>query len=77
MKYLRSPAACQYLEERHGYRVTPGYLNKLASVGGGPLFYKRGHFREYTAEHLDAWIEEKRSGPFRSTSDTARTSEAA
>ena len=37
----RSPAA-QYVREKHGLSCSAAYLEKLASTGGGALFYRVG-----------------------------------
>jgi hypothetical protein len=44
------------------------YLNKLRSIGGGPVFIKRGRRVIYDTLDLDAWLD---AGRRASTSDTA------
>ena len=44
-----------------------GYLNKLRSAGGGPIFIKRAGVVRYDPDDLDAWIASLKR---RSTSET-------
>lgn len=56
---MRTPEASKYLEEVHGLRRAPNTLNKLACIGGGPLFRKAGaRTRLYDRAELDRWAEE-------------------
>ena len=53
-----------------GYRTAPATLNKLRCVGGGPEFESLGRRPLYREAALLRWIEARRTGPRRSTSDT-------
>lgn len=64
-EHLSREAAAQYLREAHGLRCQPGLLTKLASVGGGPAYTKRGRFASYARPDLDAWAKERISRPVR------------
>jgi hypothetical protein len=55
--------AAEYLRETHGLRCSPAYLEKLGSLGGGPLFYRVGGRVEYDPIHLDDWATSRISGP--------------
>lgn len=70
MPHYGVQAAAELLTAR-GFRTAAGYLNKLASQGGGPRYRKYGRYRLYPESELLAWAE-RRSGPLR-----ASTSEAA
>jgi hypothetical protein len=54
--------AVAYIRER-GLPCTYGTLQKLASTGGGPRYYRFGNRTIYTDSDLDAWIEEKLGTP--------------
>ncbi len=62
--------AAQYLTEQ-GLKTSPKYLQKLATVGGGPLYQRWGNKALYTDENLDAWAAAKLSAPRHSTSEAA------
>lgn len=57
-KYLTRSEAAQYLTER-GARTAKGTLQKLASVGGGPVYRVFGRNALYRPEDLDAWVDSK------------------
>jgi hypothetical protein len=54
-RYLRRNDAAIYLKSRYGVgsRRT---LDKLASIGGGPVYIKLGSAALYDPADLDAWI---------------------
>ena len=66
---LRRRQAAAYVRERHGLACSEIYLEKLASVGGGPLFYRMGRRVEYDPTHLDDWASSRISGPLSKASD--------
>jgi len=68
-KFMRAKDAGVYLKETFGFGSEKS-LNKLACVGGGPVFHKAGPARLYTQEALDAWAMSKIGAAQRSTSDT-------
>jgi hypothetical protein len=68
-KYFERPVAAQYLTEQRGLRTTANTLQKLASVGGGPVYQRFGKRAVYTQEALDKWANSKLSAPLRSTAD--------
>ena len=45
--------ASEYLRERHGIKLAPGTLAKLACVGGGPLYRLAGKLAVYDMPDLD------------------------
>jgi hypothetical protein len=68
-KYLRRRLASQYLQDRWGIRCSPGYLAKLAVIGGGPPFRKANRDPLYAPADLDAWAESRISAPMNSTAE--------
>ena len=67
-KYLTRPEAAYYLTGR-GLKISKNTLQKMATVGGGPLYQIFGNKALYTNENLDDWAEEKLSKPRRTTSE--------
>jgi hypothetical protein len=67
-KYLSRPEAADYLTAR-GLPITKTTLQKMATVGGGPLYQVFGTRAVYTESNLDAWANEKLGTPRRSTSE--------
>lgn len=70
MKYLTRREAAAYLTGR-GLPIKWATLQKLASVGGGPIYRRFGLHALYTEADLDAWAEAKLSGPRTSASEAA------
>jgi len=66
-KYLTRPEAAEYLREL-GYPTTKGFLQKLASTGGGPTYRLFGNKALYTPGDLIEWAESRISAPQVSTS---------
>jgi hypothetical protein len=60
-KRVRTKDAANYCN------CSESYLNKLRSIGGGPVFIKRGRLVVYDTSDLDAWLD---AGRRTSTSDT-------
>ena len=54
-RFLTRREASAYLWERHQIQRSPRTLQKLASLGGGPLFRKIGRQPVYTPRDLDRW----------------------
>jgi hypothetical protein len=65
---LDTNGASQWLTA-HGVRRSPKTLRKLRCVGGGPKFRYFGGRPYYIERDLSAWIEERLSEPFGSTSE--------
>jgi hypothetical protein len=55
----------------HGYPVGYATLERLAVVGGGPVFVHFGRKPLYAEADLLAWAQSRCSGPKRSTSDNS------
>ena len=70
--YMRRVQATEYVRQRWGLPCSHGYLHKLASVGGGPVFHKAGKWPLYVEADLDAWALTRISGPMRKASDAPR-----
>jgi hypothetical protein len=73
---LRRGPAAKYVRDSYGLLCSPSYLEKLASVGGGPLFYRMGGRVEYDTADLDAWAGSRISGPLRKASDQSSAATA-
>jgi hypothetical protein len=70
--------AAAYIRERHQIRCTAGYLAKLASLGGGPVFHRvNGRWAYYLEEDLDTWAQGRISRPLRKASDLPVSAHAA
>lgn len=63
-------AAAEYCTS-NGFKVSATTLGKLATIGGGPVFYKFGSRVVYDTGDLDAWVKSRLSRPLRSTSEEA------
>lgn len=66
---LRRAAVPAYLVEKHGIDIARNTLNKLATVGGGPVMQYAGRIPLYHIDDLDAWAEARLSGRVRSTAE--------
>jgi hypothetical protein len=55
--------------ERHGIPIAMKTLNKLASIGGGPLMSYSGRIPLYHRDDLDTWARERLGKPVRSTAE--------
>ena len=71
--YLTRKQSCQYLADKYGEAVAPkpATLSKMASVGGGPVFYKANGRAVSLPEDLDRWFEARLGQPRRNTSEAA------
>jgi hypothetical protein len=69
-RFLDRREAAEFLTA-HGFRTSWRTLQKMATVGGGPLYRVFGGRAVYAADDLNAWAEAKLSPPRRSTSDVA------
>ncbi len=68
---LRRAEVPGYLLQKHGIPIALKTLNKLASIGGGPLMTYAGRIPLYHVDDLDAWAEQRLSKPVASTSERA------
>jgi hypothetical protein len=68
---LRRPAAAEYLWRKHGVKVAPTSLAKLACTGGGPPFQKDGPWATYPVLGLDEYAKKRLSRLVCSTSELA------
>ena len=76
--YLRRDDAAAYIRQKHKINCTAGYLAKLASAGGGPIFHRlHSRWALYTEEDLDNWALSRISGPLRKASDIPSRTRAA
>jgi hypothetical protein len=66
---LRRWEASEYLEIKHGLRIAPATLAKLASVGGGPAFNHAGRIPLYPTGELDQWAKSRLGPLVNSTSE--------
>ena len=66
--YLTRPEAAAYLTAR-GMKISKNTLQKMATVGGGPLYRLFGNKVLYVPADLDTWADAKLSPPRRSTSE--------
>jgi hypothetical protein len=66
---LRRSEVPSYLLQKHGIPIAMKTLNKLASIGGGPLMTYAGRIPLYHVDDLDAWAEQRLSKPVASTSE--------
>lgn len=69
-QYLDRRQAAAYINSR-GLTYSANTLQKLATVGGGPVYRRFGNRAVYTTTDLDAWIEQKLTPPRASTSGDA------
>jgi len=67
-QYLTRRQAAEYLTSK-GFPVSWKYFQKLATVGGGPIYQRFGNHALYTPENLDAWAAARLSEPRSSTSE--------
>lgn len=68
--YFGRREAARYLTER-GYPTAQRTLEKLACLGGGPIYRVYGRRALYTAADLIAWAQSRTSAPRRHTSEAA------
>ncbi len=74
----RRDDAAAYIREKHKLPCTAGYLAKLASIGGGPRFYKvDGRSVVYDELDLDSWADQRVFGPLTKASDLPEHADAA
>jgi hypothetical protein len=59
---LRREEASEYLHLAHGIRLSPAYLAKLASLGGGPRLQYSVRTPLYPTDELDAWANRRLGG---------------
>ena len=68
-RYRDRREAADYLTEERGLKTSWRTLQKLATVGGGPVYRIFGNRAVYTEPDLDVWADEKLTAPRSSTSD--------
>lgn len=68
-RYLERPEAANYLTEKRGLRISKNTLQKMATVGGGPIYRRFGIRAVYTVSDLNVWADAKLSTPRSSTSE--------
>lgn len=66
---LRRASVPRYLCEKYGIDIAVATLNKLASVGGGPVMQYSGRIPLYHIADLDAWAAARLSKRVSSTSE--------
>lgn len=69
-KYLSRAEAAQYVVNR-GLPCTKLTLQKLATIGGGPVYRRFGRRAVYQPGDLDVWIKSKLTAPMASTSEAS------
>jgi hypothetical protein len=69
-RFLSRKEAAEFIVNR-GLPITKNTLDKMATLGGGPVHRKFGLRAVYRPEDLVAWIDGKLSKPRKSTSDAA------
>ena len=67
-KYLTRIEAALYVEKQ-GLPLSKNTLQKYATVGGGPKFFKFGHRVVYSRGDLNTWISDKLGKSVASTSE--------
>ena len=67
-RYYQRKEAAKYLTEELGLPTANSYLQKLATVGGGPVYQRFGKYAVYTKDDLDAYAAAKLTAPRSSTS---------
>ena len=66
---LRRKDVPAYLAEKHGIDIAVATLNKLATIGGGPVMQYSGRIPLYHVDDLDSWAEARLSKPVKSTAE--------
>ncbi|RWN31773.1 hypothetical protein [Mesorhizobium sp.] len=66
---LRRASVPGYLCEKFGIDIAVATLNKLASIGGGPVMQYSGRIPLYHVADLDAWAAARLSKRVSSTSE--------
>jgi hypothetical protein len=56
-EYLTRPEASKYLMEQYRLSYSPGYLARLACIGGGPARLRHGKNVVYRKQDLEAWVQ--------------------
>lgn len=70
-RVLNRSEAAEYLTER-GFKVSKTTLQKLVTVGGGPVYRRFGHRAVYRKSDLDIWVQERLSDPARTAPNSPR-----
>lgn len=69
---LRRKIVPIYLAEKYGIEIAKATLDRMATVGGGPVMQYAGRIPLYRLEDLDAWAEARLSPPVHSTAERER-----
>jgi hypothetical protein len=69
-RFLSRVEASDFLKSR-GLHYTANTLQKMATLGGGPIYRRCGNRAVYLAADLEAWVASKLSAPRFSTSQAA------
>lgn len=69
--YLTRPESADFLTS-NGYPTAKGTLQKLACIGGGPIYRTFGIRALYKPDDLLAWAESRLSAPRSNTSEKGR-----
>ncbi len=70
VRYLSRAASAKFLSDV-GFPTSPRTLEKLAHLGGGPVYRKFGRRTIYAPADLITWAEGRASLPRRHTSEAA------
>ncbi|WP_417821855.1 DNA-binding protein [Terasakiella sp.] len=65
--FVRRDEAARYITKTWGFPCSRQWLAKLATTGGGPVFYKAGKYPIYALKDLDEWAQSRLSKPMRAT----------
>ena len=68
-RYLDRREAAVYLTKKRGLTISWRTLQKMATVGGGPVYRIFGNRAVYTEDDLDGWADSKLSTPRTTTSE--------
>ena len=66
---LRRSEVPAYLMDKFGIPIAFRTLNKMATLGGGPVMQYSGRTPLYHVDDLDRWANERLSKPVSSTSE--------
>lgn len=66
---LRRSEVPAYLMDKFGIPIALRTLNKMASLGGGPVMQYSGRIPLYHVDDLDRWANDRLTKPVASTSE--------
>ena len=70
-RYRDRTESAHYLTHVRGLKISKNTLQKMATVGGGPVYRRFGNRAVYTIDDLNAWADAKLSQPRVSTSEAS------